>query len=351
MSGVLLVLVGAFVLTLVMTPFVRRLAVRTGQVDRPSARKRHVEPIPLLGGLAMWAAVMLALLALVPAFPQRSELGQLAGMLAGATVVAAAGILDDRRPMSAPAKLLAQALGAALLVWAGVTVSLFGVALVDTLITVVWLVVITNAFNFQDNMDGLAGGLAAVASGAFLALAVANGQLLVAPLSAALLGASLGFVYYNFDPAQIFMGDGGSQFLGFVLAALAIKLRFPERPTLATWMIPVLVLAPVLFDLALVVLSRLRRGVNPLTTAGQDHLSHRLLRLGATKREAALSIWLIGCACGLFAILASYAAYGGPTATWALLGLVALTGAFGLWRLELMPGAPKGLPLRGRSEP
>jgi UDP-GlcNAc:undecaprenyl-phosphate GlcNAc-1-phosphate transferase len=128
-------------------------------------------------------------------------------------------------------------------------------------------------------------------------------QYLVGALAAALVGACLGFLYYNFNPASIFMGDTGSLFLGFTLAAVAIKLRFPENSPFVTWMVPVLVLAVPIFDTSLVILSRLRRGVNPLTTPGKDHLSHRLARRTGSTREAVMICYLLG---GLGGVLATF---------------------------------------------
>ena len=174
------------------------------------------------------------------------------------------------------------------------------------------MVGITNALNLLDNMDGLSSGVAAVAAAFFFLLAITNGQFLVASLSAALLGAALGFLRYNLiltgasSKATIFIGDTGALFLGFVLAALGIKLRF-ENTDLVTWMIPVLVLGLPVFDTTLVTLSRLRRGVAPYT-GGKDHFSHRLVALGLTRREAVLVLYLIAVAfgmCALFLLSAS----------------------------------------------
>lgn len=283
------------------TPLVRGLAWRAGVTDQPSVRKVHTRPTPLLGGLAIWAAVLAAL----GAVSERGALVQLGGMLAGGTLASAIGVWDDRRPLRPRVKLLGQLACAAILIASGVSVQLAdgpalwrGVGAADAALTVIWVLVLMNAVNFMDNMDGVLGGVAAAASGTFVLLAVANDQQLVAPLAAAILGASLGFLIYNFNPATIFMGDGGSLFLGFLLAALGIKLRFPGQPTHVSWMVPGLVVAVPLFDLALVVVSRVRRGVNPFTTGGKDHLSHRLVALGATTREAALTIWLLACAAG-----------------------------------------------------
>jgi UDP-GlcNAc:undecaprenyl-phosphate GlcNAc-1-phosphate transferase len=159
-------------------------------------------------------------------------------------------------------------------------------------------------------MDGLSSGVGAVAAACFLLMAAMNDQYLVSGLAAGVLGACLGFLVYNFNPATIFMGDSGSLFLGFVLAALGIKLRFPANTNWVTWMVPVLVLGVPVFDTTLVMVSRLRRGTNPFTTPGKDHVSHRLARLGWTEREVVLLLYLTGCALGAVATFVSLASPG-----------------------------------------
>ncbi|MFN2251391.1 MAG: MraY family glycosyltransferase [Anaerolineae bacterium] len=327
MTTTLLIFSAALALAIGGTPLARRLAWRVGVTDAPSDRKVHQQPMPLLGGLAIYAAVMVAIVA----FGERQEVAQLAGILIGATLVSFLGLWDDRRPLPPSLRLLAQVGAAAVAVASGVQVLLFGVPIVDAAISVLWIVTITNAINFMDNMDGLAGGVSAVAAGYFLLLAVANDQQLVAPLAAAVLGACLGFLYYNFNPASIFMGDGGALFLGYVLACIGIKLRFPGQSYYVTWLVPVLVLAVPLFDLGLVLISRGRRRVNPFTTAGTDHLSHRLTRLGLSQREAALVIYLVCCAAGGVAIFVSMADLVEAAAVFAA---AAVFGAWSLWRLE-----------------
>jgi UDP-GlcNAc:undecaprenyl-phosphate GlcNAc-1-phosphate transferase len=205
---------------------------------------------------------------------------------------------------------LGQVLAGAILILAGVKIHLFPWEWLNAAITLFWVLGITNALNLLDNMDGLSGGVAAVAAGFFLLLAASSGQYLVSVLAAALLGACLGFLRYNFNPASIFMGDAGSLFLGFILAALGIKLRFPSPPfphnaDQITWMIPVLVLGVPIFDTTLVVISRLRRRLNPFSTPGKDHLSHRLVSLGMTRREAVLTIYVLAFGLGMIAVLLS----------------------------------------------
>jgi UDP-GlcNAc:undecaprenyl-phosphate GlcNAc-1-phosphate transferase len=212
-----------------------------------------------------------------------------------------------------------QLLAGVVLLVGGVQVQLFPIVLpisfmhtyllpyewLNWVVTLVWVVGITNALNFLDNMDGLSGGVATIASAFFLLLAAMNEprQVLVGAMAAALMGACIGFLRYNLNPATIFMGDTGSLFLGFILAALAIKLRFPSNTALITWMVPVCVLALPIFDTTLVFVSRLRRRVNPFTTAGKDHLSHRLVALGMTKREAVLICYLL---CGSVGMVATF---------------------------------------------
>jgi UDP-GlcNAc:undecaprenyl-phosphate GlcNAc-1-phosphate transferase len=214
-----------------------------------------------------------------------------------------------------------------LLIATGVSVDLLHQPVFDIAITLLWIVGITNAMNLLDNMDGLSGGIAAIAAGFFLLLSATNGQYLVGSLSAALLGASIGFLVYNFNPASIFMGDAGSLFIGFMLAAVGLKLRFPTHPLVITWFLPILVLGVPIFDTTLVCISRLRRGLNPLTTPGKDHLSHRLVERGLTRREAVLTLYLAATALGVIAmfcvqasIVEAYIAFAGVL----LAGILAL---------------------------
>jgi UDP-GlcNAc:undecaprenyl-phosphate GlcNAc-1-phosphate transferase len=190
---------------------------------------------------------------------------------------------------------------------------------------------VTNAFNLLDNMDGLAAGVAAIASGFFLVLAAASGQFLVASLSAAVAGACLGFLRFNFlAPARIFMGDAGSLLLGFLLAAIGIKLRFENDPAI-TVLIPLLVLGVPIFDTALVTISRLRRRLNPLTAAGRDHLSHRLTLLGLTQREAVMVIAMV---CGILGLAALFLSSAGRVEAVAVALTVVGAAIYGLVQLE-----------------
>lgn len=319
----------ALLVAALLTPVVRRFAVATGTVDRPAARKIHLNPIPLLGGLAIYAGFTLALLTT----NDQSFLTQLIGMLVGATLVSVVGALDDRWGLNPWVKLLCQLLAGVTLILSGVHVQSAPWPWLNWLITLVWVTGITNALNLLDNMDGLSAGLTAVASAFFFVLAALSGQYLVAPLAAALLGASLGFLRYNFRNASIFMGDSGSLFIGFVLAALAIKLRFANSPDI-TWLIPIVVLGIPVFDTTLVTISRLRRGLNPLTTPGKDHVSHRLVATGMTRREAVLTLYLASGALGL---VAAYLMRATRLEGLAILLLLIVAFVLGLYHFERIP--------------
>lgn len=330
MTVYLLVFAGVLVLSMALTPVARLLAPRLGVMDIPSARKVHQRPVPRLGGLAIYLAVLVAAVAL----GERFNFAQFGSIIVGATAVSFLGLVDDRWGVRPTVKLLGQVL-AALLLWAtGVRVGTFGQPVLDFFLTVLWVVYITNALNLLDNMDGLAGGVAAIAAAHFALMCSFSGQYLVGALSIAVLAACLGFLFYNLNPASIFMGDSGALFLGFMLAAVGIKLRFPENVTFVTWMVPVLVMGLPIFDTALVTVSRLRRGLNPLTTPGKDHVSHRLVNAGLSPREAVLVLYVVSFVLGLLALFVTRASV---VEGYIVGGATALAGLFALWRLERPP--------------
>jgi UDP-GlcNAc:undecaprenyl-phosphate GlcNAc-1-phosphate transferase len=340
----LLIFASALVLAIGGTPVVRRMALRLGVIDQPNARKIHVNPIPLMGGIAIYAAFIAAVLI----FGNRFRLNELVSILVGASLMSFLGLWDDQRGLNPFLKLAGQFLAASILVISGVRIGTFRWEALNIAVTLGWVVVITNAMNLLDNMDGLSGGIGAVAAIYFLLLAAMNDQYLVGALSAALVGACFGFLVYNFNPASIFMGDAGSLFLGFILAAVAIKLRFPAGLQIVTWMVPVLILGLPLFDTTLVILSRLRRNLNPLTTPGKDHVSHRLVAMGYTRREAVLICYLICAGLGVVALFITQA---NIIEGYVVGGIVALVAAASLWRLEQVdyPGKEvRGTFLNGR---
>lgn len=329
MPTILLIFFASLLFAVGATPLARRVAFALGILDQPNARKVHTSPVPLLGGVAIYLAFLAALLLFSDAF----YVNQVIGILLGATWVSFLGIWDDWRGLRPLVKLGGQCFAIAILIVTGVQVEFLRNPFLNVFVTAAWLVGITNAVNFLDNMDGLSGGVAAIAAAWFLVLSVLNGQILVAPFAAALLGASLGFLVYNFNPARIFMGDAGSLFLGFVLAAVGLKLRFPGHSDATTWMIPIFVLGIPVLDMTLVTISRLRRGVNPWTTAGKDHLSHRLVALGMSHRRAVLCIYALCVLSGALGFAVQYISY---EIAYALFALTLGCGALGIFLLERM---------------
>jgi UDP-GlcNAc:undecaprenyl-phosphate GlcNAc-1-phosphate transferase len=325
----------ALVASLGITPPVRHFALHIGMVDHPGPRKVHQAPIPLLGGLAIYLAVLLASLVSLRGDDARS---QILGILAGATLLAVVGILDDRGLLHHQIKLmLGMPVAALILLASGIRIHLITAlfpsaysGLLDAVLTVFWVVGITASFSILDHMDGLCAGTAAIAAGFVMFLAILHGQLLVGTLAAAVMGASGGFLRWNFSPAKIFMGDAGAMFLGFMLATLTIKLRFMEMAQSVSWMVPVLVLGVPVFDTTLVSISRARRGLIPFASPGKDHAAHRLANLGLGQRGAVLVLYGLGGLTGLSALLmtrlsAPWAwALGAGVAVAALLAVVAL---------------------------
>jgi UDP-GlcNAc:undecaprenyl-phosphate GlcNAc-1-phosphate transferase len=310
MSAGLLAFLIALSASLVLTVPVRALAIRVGMVDLPGPRKVHLKPIPLLGGLAMYGGVMLAILI---AFDGAAR-AQSFGIVTGATLVAIVGFLDDRGWLHHQIKLFAgMPLAAVILLASGIHAQVFSVLLggrpgqwLDAALTILWVVGITASFSILDHMDGLCAGVAAMASIFFAIIAYLNGQTLVTTLAAAVLGAAAGFLRWNFKPAKIFMGDGGAMFLGFLMATLALKLRLEHATTAANWLAPVLILCATIFDTTLVTISRSRRGLLPFATPGKDHSAHRLANLGLGQRGAVLAMYMAGAVCGSAAVLVTY---------------------------------------------
>src|SRR6202795_1244055 len=310
MAAGLLAFFVALIASLLLVVPVRALALRVGMVDLPGPRKVHLRPIPLLGGLAMYGAVMIAVLFVFDG-PARA---QIEGILAGASLVAAVGILDDRGWLHHQVKLfIGMPVAAVILLITGIHAQVFSALLggrtgyiLDAVLTISWVVGITASFSILDHRDGLCAGIAAVASASFAVIAYLNGQTFIATLAAAVLGAAPGFLRWNFKPAKIFMGDGGAMFLGFLMATLALKLRLEHAAPLASWLAPVLILGATIFDTTLVTISRSRRGLLPFATPGKDHSAHRLANLGLGQRGAVLTIYLVGALCGGAAIWVTY---------------------------------------------
>ncbi|MBN1876327.1 MAG: undecaprenyl/decaprenyl-phosphate alpha-N-acetylglucosaminyl 1-phosphate transferase [Anaerolineae bacterium] len=333
MTSYIVVFVGVLLLAVMGTPLARRLGLRIAMDQPDPTRKVHAVPTPRLGGVAIFLSTLIATLIL----RERYNLSQLSGILVGASLVSFLGFWDDRFSLSAGVKLGGQLLAVGLLLLTDVTVSAFPYAWLNLGITVLWVVGLTNALNLLDNMDGLSGGIAAIAAAHFALMCAFSGQYLVGLLAVSVMAACIGFLIYNWTPATIFMGDSGALFLGFILAALGIKLRFPNNVPFVTWMIPILVLGVPIFDTTLVTISRLRRGLNPLTAAGTDHSSHRLTYAGLTRREAVLVLYIVSFLLGLVALFITRA---DKLDGYLVGGSVALAAIYALWRMERPPFWP-----------
>jgi UDP-GlcNAc:undecaprenyl-phosphate/decaprenyl-phosphate GlcNAc-1-phosphate transferase len=328
----------ALLASLGLTVPIRYLALRFGMVDKPGPRKVHLNPIPLLGGMAIYLGFVLAVLLSRRGVPQQ----QIVGILAGATLLAIIGFLDDGGLLHHQVKLfVGMPLAALFLIASGIHAQLFaqflhgGVGLIlDCCLTILWVVGITAAFSILDHMDGLCAGIAAVAAAFFTIAAMMNGQVMVSTLGAATLGASLGFLRWNFNPAKIFMGDGGAMLLGFLMATLGLKVRPDGTEFPLTWLVPVLILAVPIFDTTLVSISRARRGLLPFTSPGKDHTAHRLSNLGMGHRGAVLAMYTGAIVCGIIALFIPNLS---PATVYTLIGVLVVVAMAAVFFLESLP--------------
>ena len=321
--GVALV-AASFALSVVLSGLARVVAPRFGLVDKPGGRKAHRAPTPLAGGVAIWLTVVLMLaagaLALGPGramLPEalavhaegaRERGGQLALILGLATLIMAMGLADDRVGLGWKLRLGVQFALSAIVVASGVSVTLFrpfDSAIVGGAITVLWIVGLTNSFNFLDNMDGLAAGVGLIAAALFVAAQVEVEGRFVPAVLLVLVGALAGFLVHNRHPARLFMGDAGSNFLGFLLGTLTVVGTFtrPQQGYSPYGVLtPLLVMAVPLYDTTSVILIRLREGRSPFE-ADRRHFSHRLVDRGLTPPLAVRTIYLVTLAGGLGALL------------------------------------------------
>ena len=307
-------LVASAAVVAITTPLVRRLAQRRQLVDAPDGhggRKLQDAPVPYLGGLALAFAITAAITIATFIFdPTPGDRSLAIGVLIPALGLGVVGLIDDLKGLGAMSRFLAQTaaavITAAISVASGTSSQLTGFAVLDALVTIIWIVGITNALNLMDNMDGLAGTVAGVAAVFFGLIAAANGQFLIAALSFAIAGSCVGFLFHNWRPATIYMGDAGALFLGFVLAVIGIRIDLTHQPLVLSLAVPVFVLALPILDTTLVVIDRRRRGLSPFQ-GGRDHLSHRINRVGYSVQQTVLGIGALGVLSGGVALVLSRA--------------------------------------------
>ncbi|MCL6452110.1 MAG: undecaprenyl/decaprenyl-phosphate alpha-N-acetylglucosaminyl 1-phosphate transferase [Alicyclobacillus sp.] len=288
----------------------RKLAIRYGFVDRPNQRKIHTEPIPLLGGLPLYAGFVLT----AGIFGQAGR--TFWGIAVGGFVILAIGVLDDYyktrgRDFKAWPKFLMQIVAAVILVCFGVQIG--GITLplhhgfyvfplwLSVLTTVLWVVALTNMLNFLDGVDGLAGGISAISAVTLFFIALLKGQPAMAVFAIALMGSALGFLRHNFHPARIFMGDAGATFLGFVLAAVAVEGAF-KSATLVSLVVPVLALGVPILDTLWVIIRRFKEN-RPIYVADKGHTFHMLMKSGLTQIQTVAFLYLLGLCFSLASIV------------------------------------------------
>jgi UDP-GlcNAc:undecaprenyl-phosphate GlcNAc-1-phosphate transferase len=311
--------VAAFALTGLLTWPVRALAIRLGAMDKPNlARKTQTEPVPYLGGVAI--ALGITIITFAAVFVGGNATGENNGQLKDlaltvllpALVLGAMGLFDDLRSLSPWPRLITQTFVGTVVAFVIVENGTIGTPFgdggsadsgswINTAVTIFWIVGICNSINFFDNLDGAASGAVAIAALGVFLIAFDRGQELVSALSIVTAGATIGFLMWNKSPAKIYMGDAGALFLGIIISVATIRLNPGIVPTWKSLTIPVILLAVPLLDTCVAVLSRLARGLSPLT-GGKDHLSHRLVRGGLTRPMAAISLWSASGMCATFAV-------------------------------------------------
>ena len=331
----------ALVATLIATPIVRDLSVRASLVDRPGGRKVHVKAVPRLGGIGMFVGFAAALALEVaggsagwwPAMFGRPDL-PLMGTLAGCVLIFIVGLIDDLKGLSPGVKFGGQLIAAALPIAAGLHIQHVPLGVFTYPVTAIWIVGFANVFNLIDGIDGLAAGVAAIAAASFLLIAMDMNTLVAGVLAASLIGACVGFLRYNFNPASIIMGDSGALLIGYILGCTALLGVMKSAATL-TLVAPLIVIGVPVFDTGSAIIRRWRSG-RPIHEADNGHIHHRLLNLGFSQRQTVLTIyaWSAALAIGGYVM-------GHVGISVRVLILVALAGLSGLiaWRLRLFDKA------------
>ena len=307
-TQVILALGVSMLLSFALTPLVKRLAYKIGAVDIPKDKRRmHDHPIPRLGGLAIFIGFVITVLAF--AQPDR----QLRGILLGACLIVAVGVVDDSHPLGAGIKFILQIVAALIAVWHGVIIQTianplpflggeywdFGVMAVP--ITVIWIVAVTNSVNLIDGLDGLADGVSTIAALTMLVIALLLQNMEMAIICAALVGACVGFIPYNRNPAKMFMGDTGATFLGYMLATVSVTGLF-KLYAIISFIVPFIILGFPIYDTASAFTRRILKGQNPMK-ADRSHTHHKLIDMGMNQKQAVATLYLVAGVLGLCAVM------------------------------------------------
>ena len=287
----------AAVISYLLTPFVRVVAIKLNYLDHPKDNKVHAHPTPLLGGLSIVTGFTIALFTK----SKIMELTSVQAMLLGVFILLAIGLIDDKMGMMPNFKLLGQFLAAMVVIKSGLVVGFTGNYYLSVIVTYIWIIGITNSFNLLDNMNGLSAGIAGISAIFFGIIAYINGQPIITAIALALAGASLGFLKHNFPKASLFMGDSGSLVLGYVLSVLGIMSGLKIQVFTTAVCVPILVLGYPIFDTALVSIVRILEK-RSIFQGGKDHSSHRIALLGLKRYKAVLAIYVICIFLGIMAI-------------------------------------------------
>ncbi len=321
----------ALLCSLLLTPVVARLATRWGVLDHPDEHlKRHAKPVPYLGGVAVYVAFMAALI-VVKIWQHGTVIG-VVGILAGATLIMVLGVVDDLRTLSPAVKFLGQFAAAGVLLLCNMRLQFIPDPYLAAVVSVLWVVGVTNAMNLIDIMDGLSAGVAVIAAAWLFAVSAGSGRFNTVLILAALSGAALGFLPHNFPRARIYLGDAGALLLGFVLASVSMGQGYSRVNPIAV-LAPVLILAVPIFDTLFIMFLRHRRGVS-MFRGSPDHLALRLVKLGLTRTQTVGVLWLAAAVLGGAAYASTFLSF-----TWALMIYVG-AGLLALFAAERVGGLP-----------
>ncbi|MDY3984719.1 MraY family glycosyltransferase [Dysosmobacter sp.] len=305
---VVLALVVALVVSFLTTPVVKTFAYKVGAIDVPKdARRMHKVPIPRLGGLAIFIGFMVSILLFA------SITSEMKSILLGAVIIVVLGVVDDIMALPAMLKFVVQIVAASIPATHGVQILAFSnpnifsddlywvLGWLSIPFTVIWIVAITNAVNLIDGLDGLANGVSAISATTMLVIALVGNQTQVAIVLAALVGACVGFMPYNMNPAKMFMGDTGATFLGFILATMSIQGLFKYYAVIS-FVVPFLILGLPIFDTAFAFIRRIAHGQSPMH-ADRSHIHHRLIDMGLNQKQAVATLYVISAILGLSAVV------------------------------------------------
>ena len=326
--SIIIAIVTAALIAYFCVPLAIRVALRIGAMDEPNQRKVHQVAMPRVGGIAIFLAFFLSVLIFIP------KSAQINGLIIGAAIIFIAGLLDDVFNLPAWVKLIPQLLAASIAVYSGIVVSfvtnpfngMVNLGYLSIPITLIWIVGITNAINLIDGLDGLAAGVTAIAGCTMGIVTLLNGQTVAAVMAFILVASTIGFLPYNFYPARTFMGDCGSNLLGFVLGCLAV-LGLAKSAAIISLFIPIVILVIPIFDTFFAIVRRIYNKT-PIFSPDKDHLHHRLMGMGFSHQNSVLIIYGISCFFGVIAVVISTISSPKATLVLSLLLLLIVLGAF-----------------------